>query len=54
MRSFQTEQFSRFLPSPYAGHVNLAAAEHWRFMPKWKDGSTVEFVSFRVHDFLSA
>ena len=24
MRSFQTEQFSRFLPSLYAGHVKLA------------------------------
>ena len=24
MRCFQTELFSRFLPSSYAGHVNLA------------------------------
>ena len=24
MRCFQAEQFSRFLPSSYAGHVNLA------------------------------
>ena len=34
MRSFQNEQFSRFLPSPYAGHVKLAAAKHWRWVPK--------------------
>ena len=34
MRYFQTELFSRFLPSPYAGHVNLAAAKHWPFVPK--------------------
>ena len=31
-----------------AGHVNLAAATHWQFMPNWKDGSTVEFIIFRV------
>ena len=30
MRAFQTKQFSRFLPSPYAGHVKLAAAKHWQ------------------------
>ena len=30
MRSFQTELFSCFLPSAYAGRVNLAAAKHWR------------------------
>ena len=34
MRYFQTELFSRFIPSPYAGHVN--------------DGDTVEFIIFRV------
>ena len=51
-RSFQTELFSRFLPSTYAGHVNLAAAKPCRFMPKWKDGSTVEFIIFQ--HFLSA
>ena len=44
MRSFQTELLSRFLPYTYAGHVNLAAAKHWQFMPNWKDGSTVEFI----------
>ena len=48
MRYFQTELFSSFLPSMYAGHVNLAAAKHWQFMPNWKDGSTVEFIIFRV------
>ena len=48
MRSFQTELFSSFLPSTYAGHINLAAAKHWKFMPNWKDGSTVEFIIFRV------
>ena len=26
--------FSCFLPSPYAGHVNQAAAKQWWFMPK--------------------
>ena len=34
MRSFQTEQFSRFLPAPYLSHVNLAAAKHCRWVPK--------------------
>ncbi len=48
MRSFQTEIFSSFMPSTYAGHVNLAAAKHWQFMLNWKYGSTVEFIMFRV------
>ena len=48
MRSLQTELFSSFLPSTYAGNVNLAAAKHWQFMPNWKHGSTVEFIIFRV------
>ena len=43
MRSIQTELFSRFLPSTYCGHVNLAPAKPWRFMPKYQDGDTVEF-----------
>ena len=54
MRSFQEELISSFLLSSYAGHVNLAAAKHWWFMPKWKDGSTVGFIIFRVQHFLSA
>ncbi len=48
MRSFQTELFSSFLPSTYAGDVNLAAAKPWQLMPHYKDGSTVEFIIFRV------
>ena len=48
MRYFQTELFSSFLPSTYVGHVNLAAKKYWQFMPNWKDGSTVEFIIFRV------
>ena len=48
MRPFQTELFSSYLPSTYAGHVNLAAAKHWQFMPNWKDGSTVELIIFRA------
>ena len=48
MRSFQTELFSSFLPSTYAGHVNLAAMKPWQFMPNWKHGTTVEFISFHV------
>ena len=48
MRSFQTELFSSFLSSTYAGHVNLAAAKHWQFIPNWKDGSTVELIIVRV------
>ena len=48
MRSFQTELFSSFLPSTYVGHVNLAAAKHWQFMPNWKNGSAVEFIIVRV------
>ena len=54
MRYFQTELFSSFLPSTYAGHVNLAAMKHWQFMPNWKDGSTIEFFIFRVYNFVSA
>ncbi len=54
MRSFQTELFSCFLPSSYAGHVNLTASKCWRFMPKCKHGSIVKFIIFRVQDFLSA
>ena len=53
MRSFQAELFSRFLPSSYAGHVNLAAAKHWQFMPNWKDGSNVEFCIFCVYNFVT-
>ena len=44
---FPESDFSSFLPSSYAGHVNLAAAKHWQFMPNLKDGSTVEFIIFR-------
>ena len=53
MRSFQAELFSRFLPSSYAGHVNLALAKHWLFTPKWKYGSCGEFIIFRVQDLCS-
>ena len=31
-----------------AGHVNLAAAKHWQFMPKWQYGDIVDFITFRV------
>ncbi len=48
MRSFQTELCSRFLPSSYADHVNLAAGKHLQFMPNCKGGSAVEFFIFRV------
>ena len=34
IRYFQTELFSRFPPSSYAGHINLTTAKHWQFMPK--------------------
>ena len=54
MRSFQTEQFSRFLPLLYASHVNLNAAKHCRWVPKYEDGSAVEFIIFRVYKFVSA
>ena len=54
IRYFQKELFSRFLPSTYAGHVGHAPLKPWLFMPKWKDGSTVELIIFRVQDFLSA
>ena len=37
-----------FLPSTYAGHVNLAPAKHWQFVPSWKGGSSVELVIFGV------
>ena len=54
MRSFQSELFSRFLSSSYAGQVNLATTKHWQLMLKWKDGSTVEFIIFLVQGDLSA
>ena len=34
MRSVQTKQFSLFLQPTYVGHVKLAAAKHWRCVPK--------------------
>ena len=34
MRSFQAEQYSRCLPSLYAGQVNLGAAKPWRSVPQ--------------------
>ena len=40
--------FSRFLPSAYSDNVNLAARKPWQFMPKYRDGDTVEFNIFRV------
>ena len=46
IRSLQTEQFSSFLPSMYAGHVNLAAAKLWQFLPNWKHSSTLELFFF--------
>ena len=45
---FSDRAISRLLPSPYAGHVNLAATKPWQFMPKWKDGITFELIIFRV------
>ena len=39
--------FSHFL-QVYSGHANLAAKKYWRFMPKYRDGDTVEFNIFRV------
>ena len=48
IQSFENELFSRFLLSTYAGHVGLAVAKHWCFMPKWKDDSTVEFIIYFV------
>ena len=48
MRYILTELFSSFLPSTHAGHVNLAAAKPWQFMPNWKYGSAVEFIIVRV------
>ena len=47
-RIFQKELFSRFLPSTYAGHVDLAEAMPWRCMPKRQDGTTVELIMYRV------
>ena len=40
--------FKCFLPSTYAGHINLAAGKHWQFIPNCKDGGTVEIIIFRV------
>ena len=40
----QTELFSSFLPSTYAGNVNLAEAKPALFMPNWKHGSAVEVI----------
>ena len=46
-----TSTFSRFLPSSYAGHVNLAGE---KFMLNCKYGSPVEIIIFRVQYFFSA
>ena len=51
---FQAELFSRFLPSSYAGHVNLAGEKPRRFMLNWKYGSPVEIISFLGQYFFSA
>ena len=53
MRYFQREPFSSFLSSTYAGHANLAAAKPCQFMPNGKDSSTVEFIVFRIYNFVS-
>ena len=54
MRCFQAERFSRFLPSSYFGHVNLARAEPSRLMLNCKYGSPVEIILFRVQYLFSA
>ena len=54
MRYFQAELFSRFLPSSYAGHVNLVRAKPSRFMLNCKYGSNVEIIIFRVQYLFSA
>ena len=51
---FQAELFSRFLPSSYAGHVNLAGEKPSLFMLNCKYGSPVEIIVFRVQYFFSA
>ena len=43
-----SDRATSFLLSMYAGQVTLAATKPWKFMPNWKDGSTVEFIIFRV------
>ena len=35
-------------------NVNLNAAKHCRWLPKYRDGSAVEFLIFRVYKFVSA
>ena len=47
MRCFQAELSSRFLPSSYAGHVNLAGEKPGRFKRNCKYGSPVEIIIFR-------
>ena len=54
IRYFQKELFSRFLPSPYVVHANMAVGKPWLCVQNLKDGSTVEFVIFCVQDFFSA
>ena len=49
MRSFSQTAIFTFPTGSVCRHVNLAAAKHWRVMPKLKDGSIV----FRVQGFLS-
>ena len=44
IRYFHNEPCSRFLPSTYARHVS---------MTKSKNGDTVEFITFRVYNFVS-
>ena len=54
MRCFQTELFSRFLPSSYASRVNLVRAKPSRLMQNCKYGSPVEIIIFHVQYFFSA
>ena len=46
MRSFLKELFSSFLPSTYAGHIHLAMAKPWQFMPNWKDAALLNSLFF--------
>ena len=53
IRSFQKELFQCVLPSMYAAHVSLAAGRPWSCMPKWQYGDIVDFITFRVWNFVS-
>ena len=51
MRSVQTKQFSRFLPSTYVGHVKLAAANHCTEMAAMFNSLSFVYKNWFLHKY---